>query len=163
MPKCLATLTVDDFSDADADGVLAADGLSDGFEELFGGGEFEPLAVALGGETMSRSPVVAGDFGEVPLVEQGGVLRSYDADVIRPGGRNRNMLAHVKEEATPDGQMTLRSISGTGETVIIDDSWMADFRLKLRAHKSALALVCAALHKHCGTTETAHNSEERGP
>lgn len=87
------------------------------------------------------------------------VLKDYDADIIG----NRNMLAHVKEETTPAGQTSLRSISGTGETVTIDDNWMAGFRLKLRAHKNALALVCAALQKHCGTAETAHNSEERGP
>ena len=83
-------VSVDDFSDADADGVLAAEGplgppggLSDGFEELFGGGEeFEPLAVALGGEPRIAADdepfageVVAGDFGEVALVEQGGVHR----------------------------------------------------------------------------------------
>ena len=98
--KCLATLVGRDLADADADGVLAAEGplgppggLSDGFEELFGGGEeFEPLASALGGEPRVAADdepfageVVAGDFGEVPLVEQGGVHR-FVGDESPDGG-----------------------------------------------------------------------------
>ena len=80
-------VAVDDLADADADLVLAAEGAPlptgggcDGFEEFFGGGEqLLPLAAALDGEARIAADdepfageVVALDFGEVPLVDQGG-------------------------------------------------------------------------------------------
>ena len=83
------------------------------------------------------------------------VLSSYENEVIK----NRNMLAHVKEETTADGTTILRSIKDDGG-VVIDDSWMTDFRLKLKAHRSALAHVCQALDKHFGAVGAAHHPEE---
>ena len=85
------------------------------------------------------------------------VLSSYENEVIQ----NRNMLAHVKEESTADGRTILRSIKDDGGVVIIDDGWMTDFRLKLKTHRSALAIVCEALDKHFGSVEGAHDPEER--
>ena len=74
------------------------------------------------------------------------VLGSYESDIIQ----NRNMLAHVKEGFTQDGKPRLQSIKSDGGTVIIDDDWMADFRVKLNSHGSALNIVCSALNTHFG-------------
>lgn len=85
-----------------------------------------------------------------------GVLESYEDDVIH----NRNMLAHVKEESTEDGNLILRSIKKDGQGIIIDDSWMSDFRRKLQQHKSALATVCEALEAYFRSAGTARDPEE---
>jgi CheY-like chemotaxis protein len=79
------------------------------------------------------------------------VLESYEDDIIH----NRNMLAHVKEESTEDGNVILRSIKKDGQELTIDDRWMSDFRQKLQQHKSALTTVCEELEMHfrsAGTT-----------
>ena len=87
-----------------------------------------------------------------------GVLDSYEDDIIH----NRNMLAHVKEESTEDGDVILRSIKKDGQELTIDDSWMSDFRRKLQQHKCALATVCDALEVHFTSARTARDPEE-GP
>ena len=71
-------------------------------------------------------------------------LRTYDTDIIK----NRNTLAHAKEEAQSDGTVHLRSIKRGQPPVEIDDAWMIDFRGKLRAHRAALAEICEALASH---------------
>ncbi|GAW42546.1 hypothetical protein SH203_02964 [Brevundimonas sp. SH203] len=68
-------------------------------------------------------------------------LKSYETDVIR----NRNTLAHAKEERDEDGQVTLRSIKKGENPTVIDDEWMVQFRGKLRDHRSALGVVCQSL------------------
>ena len=83
-------------------------------------------------------------------------LRSYENDIIR----NRNMLAHVKEEPTEDGKTILRSISGD---VIIDDNWMTTFRQNLRTQRDALTTVCEAINDHFGIVEAPRDSGESQP
>ena len=68
-------------------------------------------------------------------------LKSYEVDVIK----NRNTLAHAKEERDEDGQVTLRSIKKGENPIVIDDDWMVEFRGKLRDHRSALGVVCKSL------------------
>ena len=76
--------------------------------------------------------------------DQTEVLDSYEEDIIKA----RNMLAHVREESTPDGTVRLRSISAAGDTVVIDESWMSDCRAKMQRQKTALSEVCDLL-KQC--------------
>ena len=84
------------------------------------------------------------------------VLSSYEDDIIH----NRNMLAHVREESTEAGDVILRSIKKDGQGIIIDDSWMSDFRRKLQQHKSALTTVCKALEMHLRSAGTTRDPEE---
>ena len=86
-----------------------------------------------------------------------GVLESYENDIIH----NRNMLAHVKEESTEDGKVILRSIKKDEQEIIIDDSWMSDFRRKLQEHKFALTTVCESLDRYFSSAGTTRNPEER--
>ena len=81
------------------------------------------------------------------------VLESYEDEIIR----KRNMLAHVKEESTEDGETILRSIKGN---VVIDDNWMIEFRQNLRTQRSALTVVCEVIDDHFGITEAPCGSEE---
>lgn len=71
-------------------------------------------------------------------------LSTYDTDVLK----NRNTLAHAREEESQDGTIHLRSIKRGQPPVVIDDAWMTDFRGKLLTHRSALVEVCAALVSH---------------
>jgi hypothetical protein len=73
-----------------------------------------------------------------------GVLKNYAADVID----NRNTLAHSKEDQSADGTSSLRAIRRGKPPIPIDDSWMADFRGKLRAQRNALTIVCNTLGRH---------------
>ena len=85
------------------------------------------------------------------------VLSTYEEDIIR----NRNMLAHVKEETKPDGTTTLRSVGRDGGNVVIDDGWMEQFRRQLRAHRTALTTVCGALDREFGVADTEQNLQEQ--
>lgn len=78
---------------------------------------------------------------EIKPVEALDYLKSYEADVIK----NRNTLAHAKEERDEDGQVILRSIKKGENPIVIDDEWMVQFRGKLRNHRSALGIVCQSL------------------
>jgi hypothetical protein len=71
-------------------------------------------------------------------------LQSYQADIIG----NRNILAHAKQQTDEEGLVTLSSIKKGQPAVVIDDAWMVDFRGKLRSHREALTLVCAALDEY---------------
>ena len=79
----------------------------------------------------------------------------YQDDIIK----NRNMLAHVKEGTSQDGKTILRSISSNRE-VIIDDNWMANFRLDLKKHRSALSYVCDAIGRHIDVTDTGDTARQ---
>ena len=79
-------------------------------------------------------------------------LQSYETDIIG----NRNMLAHVKEGSTEDGEPILRSIKGN---VIIDDDWMTDFRMKLKEYRTALTTICEAIISQIDAAEAPHESE----
>ena len=79
-------------------------------------------------------------------------LQSYETDIIG----NRNMLAHVKEGSTEDGESILRSIKGN---VIIDDDWMTDFRMKLKEYRTALTTICEAIISQIDAAEAPHESE----
>ena len=84
------------------------------------------------------------------------VLQSYEADIIR----NRNMLAHVKEDADGSGKTTLRSIKHNEEEIIIDDEWLENFRKMLKKHRTALTTVCESIGKHIDAGEAAGNAKE---
>ena len=86
------------------------------------------------------------------------VLESYQNEIID----KRNMLAHVKETYTKDGEIILCSIKGD-QREIIDDDWMSTFRRHLRKHKTALTFVCKAINDNFGTTESSRDSEEHQP
>lgn len=72
------------------------------------------------------------------------VLQTYVTDIIN----KRNTLAHAKEDAGPDGAITLRSIKRGQPPVTIDEEWMVNFRGELRRHRTALTTVCNALRDH---------------
>lgn len=69
-------------------------------------------------------------------------LDSYESEVID----NRNLLAHAKE-VDEEGVPTLQS-GKPGETITIDDQWMAEFRRTLRDQRSALEAVCAQVKSY---------------
>lgn len=94
---------------------------------------------------------VANSLSEKPI-EELNVLKSYQADIID----NRNMLAHVKEDSTEDGETILRSIKGN---VIIDDDWMTDFRMKLKEYRTALTTICEAIISQIDAKEAPHESK----
>ena len=87
------------------------------------------------------------------------VLRSYEDEIIQ----NRNMLAHVKEDFTDDDKPFLRSIKSNEGRVIINDDWMADFRVKLNRHRSALDIVCRALNGCFGGGEAPGDPDKQQP
>ena len=89
--------------------------------------------------------------------EELNVLRSYDEDIIK----NRNMLAHVREDSSENGKTILRSIGRNQREIIIDDDWMTNFRQKLQKHMSVLVIICEALNRQFGVAETMHDAEER--
>ena len=72
-------------------------------------------------------------------------LDNYEADVIH----KRNMLAHVKEVTSDDGNAVLHSIVNDQDEVI-DEVWMTGFRQTLRTHKAALDVVCSAIDNQFG-------------
>ena len=84
------------------------------------------------------------------------VLNSYVVDIVE----KRNMLAHAKEGRSEDGKTVLRSIKSNMEEVI-DDAWMADFRMKLIKHGDALSAVCKAINRHIAdsSAEVASNTK----
>lgn len=80
---------------------------------------------------------------------------NFDRDIIR----NRNMLAHAKEDTTGDGRTVFHSkIPGKAE-VEINEEWMSDFRKKILKHRSALDIVCNSLREQFSTGESASDSE----
>jgi len=80
---------------------------------------------------------------------------NFDQDIIR----NRNMLAHAKEETTSDGRTVLHSkILGKAEEEI-NEEWMSAFRKKIRKHRSALDIVCNSLREQFSTGESVGNSK----
>ena len=85
------------------------------------------------------------------------ILNSYVVDIIK----KRNMLAHAKEYTSEDGKIVLRSITSNVEEVI-DDTWMADFRMKLIKHGDALSDVCKAIDRHVAdaSAEVASNPQK---
>jgi CheY-like chemotaxis protein len=56
----------------------------------------------------------------------------------------RNLLAHAREVTGQGGTPTLKSIKD-GDEIEINDAWMTVLRTELRAHRLALASVCAAI------------------
>ena len=98
---------------------------------------------------------VARDLPEKPA-QALTALQSYETDIIG----NRNMLAHVKEDSTEDGETILRSVKGN---VIIDDDWMTDFRMKLKEHRTALTTICEAISNQIDAAEAPRDSEECQP
>ena len=72
-------------------------------------------------------------------------IAQYEGEVIK----NRNTLAHAKEEVR-DGAVVLRSAKRGSQPVVIDDGWMNDFRIRLAANRSALDEVCLLLREHAG-------------
>lgn len=72
------------------------------------------------------------------------IFKKYDEDIIK----NRNTLAHAKENSAADGTTSLSAIKLGNKPVIIDDDWMKLFRSKLRIQKNALAAICDALITH---------------
>jgi CheY-like chemotaxis protein len=79
-----------------------------------------------------------------PPTEALELLNNYDTDIIK----NRNILAHAKEETDDKGQVSLRSSKRGERPILIDERWMTDFRGKLRSHRQALVVVCQALLAH---------------
>ena len=73
--------------------------------------------------------------------EELSTLKTYDNDVTK----NRNLLAHAKEHPGQNGNMELRSIHGGESPVVINETWMTDFRRKLQKHRRALTVVCEAI------------------
>ena len=90
------------------------------------------------------------------LPEELEVLQSYEADIIK----NRNMLAHAKEDTTATGEIILRSIKSSSVDAIIDDSWMANFRKMLKEHRTALTIVCKAISEQISVAEAIRDSKE---
>ena len=86
------------------------------------------------------------------------VFESYDREIIR----NRNRLAHVKEESSEDGQVILRSL-GSDKGDVIDDNWMTNFRQRLRTHRYALTSVCRAIDTQLSFTDALHDSQKGQP
>ncbi len=72
------------------------------------------------------------------------ILKTYEADILR----NRNTLAHAKEETDVNGTVTLRAIKRGQPALTIDEEWMVSFRSKLHNHRAALETVCEALRGH---------------
>ena len=84
------------------------------------------------------------------------VVGSYNEDIIR----NRNMLAHVREDTRDDGKTVLLSMGRNQREVVIDDAWMSDFRQNLRRHRAALVAICEILVRQFDGTETANDAEQ---
>ena len=78
------------------------------------------------------------------------VVKSYEEDIIR----NRNMLAHVREDTGENGQTILRTVGRNQSEVIINETWMSDFRQKLLRHRAALVVICEALDRRFGGAES---------
>jgi len=78
------------------------------------------------------------------------VVNSYEEDIIR----NRNMLAHVREDIGEDGQIILRTVGRNQNEVVINEEWMSGFRQKLLRHRAALVVICETLDRQFGGTET---------
>ena len=74
-------------------------------------------------------------------------LKSYETDVIK----NRNTLAHAKDDLDADGCIYLRSVKRGEAPIEINDAWMVDFRGKLRRHRAAIIAVCEALERELAT------------
>ena len=77
------------------------------------------------------------------------MLKSFQDDIMQ----NRNLLAHVKEDPGGNGDVILRSTRSGGDSLIIDDEWMATFRRNLRKHKETLETLCTALRRHFGLAQ----------
>ena len=90
------------------------------------------------------------------LSEEREVLQSYEADIIR----NRNMLAHAKEDTLANGEIILRSIKSNKVETFINDSWMENFRKMLKKHRTALTIVCKAISEQISAAEAVRDSEE---
>ena len=97
---------------------------------------------------------IATHLNDVPSSELE-ILKSYEDEVIR----NRNMLAHVKEGSSEEGKVILESLAADG-IVVIDDSWMTNFRRQLRKHREALASVCRAINDQLGAVEAGCDPEK---
>ncbi|MYE99974.1 MAG: response regulator [Gammaproteobacteria bacterium] len=78
------------------------------------------------------------------------VVNSYEEDIIR----NRNMLAHVREDTGENGQTILRTVGRNQSEVIINETWMSDFRQKLLRHRAALVVICETLDRQFGGAES---------
>ena len=78
------------------------------------------------------------------------MLKSFQDDIMK----NRNLLAHVKEDSDGNGDVILRSTRSGGASLVIDDEWMATFRRNLRKHRETLEALCTALRQHFGLAES---------
>ena len=74
------------------------------------------------------------------------MLKSFRDDIMK----NRNLLAHVKEDSDGNGDVILRSTTSGGASLVINDEWMAIFRQNLRKHRDTLEALCTALRQHFG-------------
>ena len=81
--------------------------------------------------------VLAGEIGEaVKLFER------YETDVLD----RRNILAHVREEVGPNGEVVLRARRGQDEEEItVNEAWMTECRTSLRAHRRGLEQLSKAV------------------
>lgn len=77
------------------------------------------------------------------------VLNEYENEVLK----NRNLLAHAKEETNVSGDKILRSIKRDEAETIINESWMDGFRITLRKHRDALGVVCDSIDGHFNALE----------
>ena len=68
------------------------------------------------------------------------LLEDYKVNIID----RRNILAHVREVVSEDGNTLLHSLIDNGEEVI-DEAWMTAFRQTLRTHRQALEVVCRSI------------------
>lgn len=87
---------------------------------------------------------------DVHLAPKLKMLKSFQDEIMK----NRNLLAHVKEDSGGSGDVILRSTRSGGASLIIDDEWMATFRRNLRKHRETLETLCTALRQHFGIAES---------
>ena len=87
---------------------------------------------------------------DVHLAPKLKMLRSFQDDIMK----NRNLLAHVKEDSDGNGDVILRSTRSGGASLVIDDEWMATFRRNLRKHRETLEALCIALRQHFSLAES---------
>ena len=94
---------------------------------------------------------------QIELEGELGIVNSYEEDIIR----NRNMLAHVREDIGEDGQIILRAVGSNQTEVIINEEWMSGFRQKLLRHRRALEAICDTLNSRFVGTEILNELQER--
>ena len=87
---------------------------------------------------------------EVHLAPKLKILKSFQDDIMK----NRNLLAHVKEDSDGSGNVILRSTKSGDTSLVIDEEWMATFRRNLRKHRETLEALCTALRQHFGLAES---------